>query len=66
MANVEQGQKLGREKWGRRIIYGGLIAGALGILAALPLVAEVGVGVAAGGVIFESSGKKKQSNPQTA
>jgi hypothetical protein len=62
----EQEQQSGRENFGKRLLYGGIIAGVLGILARLPFVAEIGAVAAVGGVVFESSGKKKGMRPQSA
>ena len=58
MAGKENEQKSGREIWGRRAVYGGIVAGVIGIIASPELVLA-GVGLAAAGVIFESSGNKK-------
>jgi hypothetical protein len=59
MKEQEQQSKPKWERWGRRMIYGGIVAGFLGLMAGLPLIAEAGVSLSAGGVIFESKGQKK-------
>ena len=58
----EQEQKPTREKWGRRALYGGVIAGVIG-LAIFPEIVLPSFAFAASGVIFEFSSKnRKKSN----
>ena len=56
---MKEQDKSSREKWGRRILYGGLIAGVIGLIAESAGLVLAGGGLAAGGIIFERSGKEK-------
>ena len=58
----EQDKKSGREKWGKRILYGGLIAGAIGLIVESAGLILAGGGLAAGGIIFENTGKQNKGN----
>jgi len=60
MANVEQYQeeKSGKEKWGRRFVLGGIVAGIIGLLARWESLFEAGIGLAASGEIFRRFSKK--------
>jgi len=59
MAEREQkSEKSGREKWGRRIALVGGVIGIIALIAEAPI-AIPALGIAAGGVIFENTGKKK-------
>jgi hypothetical protein len=50
-------QQPGREKWGKRALYGGVVAGIIGLIL-WPELAVAGFAVAAGGLIIENTGKK--------
>jgi hypothetical protein len=62
----EEEQQSGRENLGKRLLYGGIIAGVLGFLARLPSIEKIGAVAAVSGVIFEAKGKKKGMRPQAA
>jgi len=61
----EQDRQSGKEKWGRRVLYGGIIAGVIGLIISPELVLA-GAGLAGAGIIFESRGKKKLMQFQAA
>jgi hypothetical protein len=61
----EQEKKSGREIWGRRVVYGGIVAGLIGLVVS-PELMIAGIGVAAGGIIFERSGKNTKTQFQAA
>jgi hypothetical protein len=60
MASPEGGNRTTQEKIGRGALYTGIVIGAIGLIRLSAEAVLLGGGIAAAGIIFERTGKKKQ------